>query len=166
MLWEAADPYLYIRTTPDGHVLCGGGDEDFKDEESRDALLPNKIEMLQKKLSELLPQLDAKAQFAWCGSFGVSAIGLPGIGPVPGQPRCFAILAFGGSPPYRQARPGRGSLCVRLMLIGAEGRKKGACACAFHVVGHVVQRSAFGKMLNMREPLQPRAHPAHLFRAL
>src|SRR3546814_5601673 len=24
MIWEAADPYLYIRTTPRGEVICGG----------------------------------------------------------------------------------------------------------------------------------------------
>jgi hypothetical protein len=31
-IWEAADPYLYIRTTPEGPVICGGGeDAEFSD---------------------------------------------------------------------------------------------------------------------------------------
>src|SRR4029450_6420323 len=32
MIWEAADPYLYMRTTPDGRVIAGGEDEEFFDE--------------------------------------------------------------------------------------------------------------------------------------
>ena len=31
LVWEASEPYLYARTTPDGRVLCGGEDEDFSD---------------------------------------------------------------------------------------------------------------------------------------
>ena len=42
MIWEASDPYLYLRTTPDGRVICGGEDEEFSDEEKRDALLARK----------------------------------------------------------------------------------------------------------------------------
>jgi len=41
-IWEASDPYLYIRTTPKGRVICGGGDEPFFDEKRRDALLERK----------------------------------------------------------------------------------------------------------------------------
>ncbi|WP_245523931.1 FAD-dependent oxidoreductase, partial [Mesorhizobium sp. M2D.F.Ca.ET.223.01.1.1] len=37
-IWEASDPYLYMRATADGRVICGGEDEDFIDEERRDAL--------------------------------------------------------------------------------------------------------------------------------
>lgn len=39
-VWEASDPYLYMRTTDDGRVICGGEDEEFKDEARRDALIP------------------------------------------------------------------------------------------------------------------------------
>ena len=47
MIWEASDPYLYLRTTPDGRILCGGEDEEFSDEAARDALLPRKTATLQ-----------------------------------------------------------------------------------------------------------------------
>ena len=50
MIWEASDPYLYIRTTPDGRVICGGEDEDFADDEKRDALIPRKTATLRRKL--------------------------------------------------------------------------------------------------------------------
>jgi glycine/D-amino acid oxidase-like deaminating enzyme len=42
MIWEASDPYLYLRTTPDGRIICGGEDEDFSDEAARDRLLGRK----------------------------------------------------------------------------------------------------------------------------
>ena len=96
-IWEAASPYLYARTTPDGRVLCGGEDEDFQDEATRDALLGPKTARLEAKLRRLLPQLDCQAAFAWCGSFGASPTGLPTIGAIPHRPGCFVILAFGGN---------------------------------------------------------------------
>ena len=96
-IWEAASPYLYVRATPDGRVLCGGEDAAFQDEETRDALLAPKTARLEHKLHRLLPQLDCHAAFAWCGSFGASPTGLPTIGAIPDRPGCLAILAFGGN---------------------------------------------------------------------
>lgn len=96
-VWEASDPYLYMRTTSDGRVICGGEDEEFSDEATRDALLPAKTETLQAKLKAMFPQLDTTADHAWCGSFGASVTGLPTIGAVPGQTNVFAILAYGGN---------------------------------------------------------------------
>ena len=39
MIWEAADPYLYLRTTADGRVVAGGEDAPFADAAQRDALI-------------------------------------------------------------------------------------------------------------------------------
>ena len=39
LIWEAADPYLYLRTTADGRIIVGGEDEPFADDERRDALI-------------------------------------------------------------------------------------------------------------------------------
>jgi glycine/D-amino acid oxidase-like deaminating enzyme len=97
LIWEASEPYLYVRDTPDGRVLCGGEDIDCADETVRDRLLPNKIDALKAKLSELLPRLDVEADFAWAGTFGGSDTGLPSIGPVPGFSNCWAVLGFGGN---------------------------------------------------------------------
>lgn len=54
---EASDPYLYLRVAPQGRILCGGEDEAFIDQETRDALIPRKIAALQEKLVRLLPQV-------------------------------------------------------------------------------------------------------------
>jgi glycine/D-amino acid oxidase-like deaminating enzyme len=97
MIWEASDPYLYVRTTADGRILCGGEDEEFSDEQKRDALLPRKTRALQRKLGRLIRGADTTAAFAWTGSFGSSRTGLPTIGPVPGMPNCWAALGYGGN---------------------------------------------------------------------
>jgi glycine/D-amino acid oxidase-like deaminating enzyme len=97
MIWEASDPYLYVRTTSDGRVICGGEDEAFSDEAKRDALLAPKSATLQRKLKKLLPGIDTRTDFAWTGSFGASASGLPTIGPIPRMPNCWAALGYGGN---------------------------------------------------------------------
>lgn len=78
-------------------MICGGADEDFENEETRDALLSKKVMVLEKKLAKLLPHINTVAQYAWCGSFGSKSTGLPTIGPVPGRKNCYMILAFGGN---------------------------------------------------------------------
>jgi glycine/D-amino acid oxidase-like deaminating enzyme len=97
LIWEAADPYLYIRSTSDGRAVIGGEDAEFEDEAKRDALIPRKTRRLEAKAATLLPFLDTRAAFSWAGSFGQSETGLPAIGAVPGAPNCFAVMGFGGN---------------------------------------------------------------------
>lgn len=97
MIWEASDPYLYTRATDDGRVICGGEDEDFTDEDRRDALLPEKAKAISDKLARLLPGLDPAPEFAWAGSFGSTATGLPVIRRVARRPRMHAVLGYGGN---------------------------------------------------------------------
>jgi glycine/D-amino acid oxidase-like deaminating enzyme len=97
MIWEASEPYLYLRTTPDSRVICGGEDEEFSDAPARDALLLQKTRTLRRKLRRLLPGVDTTVEFAWCGSFGASSTGLPRIGRVPGRPRTWVALGYGGN---------------------------------------------------------------------
>jgi glycine/D-amino acid oxidase-like deaminating enzyme len=96
-IWESSDPYLYLRTTAEDRIICGGEDEDFVDEEKRDALLPRKTRTLQRKLKKLMPRVSTRLDFAWAGSFGQSATGLPTIGAIPGMPHCFVALGYGGN---------------------------------------------------------------------
>ncbi len=96
-IWEASEPYLYLRTTPEGRIICGGEDEDFVDEKKRDRLLARKTRTLQNKLQKLLPGVSTEIDFAWCGSFGQSSTGLPIIGAIPKMPHCFAALGYGGN---------------------------------------------------------------------
>ncbi|MEK1887625.1 MAG: FAD-dependent oxidoreductase [Phyllobacterium sp.] len=97
LIWEASDPYLYMRTTADGRIIVGGEDEAFEDEEKRDRKLPAKTKAILAKLKKLFPSVTAEADYAWTGSFGASATGLPSIGAVPGMNRCYAVLGYGGN---------------------------------------------------------------------
>jgi glycine/D-amino acid oxidase-like deaminating enzyme len=96
-IWEASEPYLYLRTTSDGRIVCGGEDEEFSDEDKRDALLARKTQALRRKLKRLIPDADTAVDYAWTGSFGSSATGLPRIGLVPGMPNCWVALGYGGN---------------------------------------------------------------------
>lgn len=96
-IWEASDPYLYMRATADGRVICGGEDEDFVDEDTRDGLLSVKAARISAKLKNLFPHLDTSVDFAWTGCFGTTTTGLPYIGVLPGHPRVQAVLGYGGN---------------------------------------------------------------------
>ena len=96
-IWEASDPYLYMRATSDGRVICGGEDEEFTDETKRDELSADKTARIAEKLGKLFPQLDTTPDFAWAGSFGTTASGLPYIGAVPRHPRIHAVMGYGGN---------------------------------------------------------------------
>jgi glycine/D-amino acid oxidase-like deaminating enzyme len=96
-LWEASDPYLYLRATHDGRIICGGEDEDFSDEEMRDSLTATKIAAIRAKLQRLLPDIDTTPDYSWAGSFGVTETGLPIIGAIPRKPRVFAVMGYGGN---------------------------------------------------------------------
>lgn len=97
LIWEAASPYLYIRTMSDGRVLIGGEDEDHNDNARRIRRTPAKLARFRRKLARLMPQLDFEVDYAWSGAFGSSSTGLPMIGNVPGLPRVCAVLGFGGN---------------------------------------------------------------------
>jgi glycine/D-amino acid oxidase-like deaminating enzyme len=96
-IWEASDPYLYLRSTRDGRVICGGEDEDFVDEDKRDALVEQKTDAIRRKLGQLLPQLSTEVDYAWTGTFGASETGLPTIGEMPDLRNCWAVMGFGGN---------------------------------------------------------------------
>lgn len=96
-IWEASDPYLYIRATSDGRIICGGEDEPFGDEERRDALIGDKTAAIAAKLGKLLPGIDATPDFAWAGSFGTTATGMPIIGRLPRRGPIYAVMGYGGN---------------------------------------------------------------------
>ena len=97
LIWEASEPYLYMRATTDGRVICGGEDEGFADATKRNALTPKKTQRIEKKLQRIFPDIDARAAIAWTGSFGASPNGMPTIGQIPGYSKCYAVMGYGGN---------------------------------------------------------------------
>jgi len=97
LVWEASTPYAYMRATTDGRIIFGGEDEEIRDADRRDRLLPAKTARLEAKLRTLVPAADATADAAWAGFFSETTDGLPLIGAIPGRPRCFAAFGYGGN---------------------------------------------------------------------
>lgn len=96
LMWEFADPYLYMRWVGD-RLLIGGGDVPFRNARARDRLIARKVRALQARMGELMPDLHVEPSFAWAGTFGTTKDGLGFIGPLPGRERSLVALGFGGN---------------------------------------------------------------------
>ncbi|WP_438753710.1 NAD(P)/FAD-dependent oxidoreductase [Pararhizobium sp. O133] len=97
LIWEASENYHYARTTPDGRIIIGGGDDDTVDPAERDAKMPGKTAHLVETLAGLWPAAKRDVDFAWSGTFGQTEDGLPLIGAVHGMPRILAAYGYGGN---------------------------------------------------------------------
>jgi glycine/D-amino acid oxidase-like deaminating enzyme len=97
LVWQASDPYLYMRTTPDGRIVAGGEDEALTDAAQRDAMTDAKVAAIVEKLGRLLPGRRIEPAYAWSGFFGATEDSMPLIGPVPGMPHCLAAFGYGGN---------------------------------------------------------------------
>lgn len=97
VIWETADPYIYLRTTSDRRVIMGGYDEPFQDAKRRDKLLPTKAGALLRRFRQLFPDIPVEIATAWAGTFGKTKDGLPYIGEHPGIPRTWFALGYGGN---------------------------------------------------------------------
>lgn len=98
LVWEASEPYLYMRSTAAGRIVVGGEDEQNGDNDARAGKTPEKVRVLLKAAEARLPGLrGAEADYAWSGAFGQTDDSLPLIGPVPGRPHCLAAYGYGGN---------------------------------------------------------------------
>lgn len=97
LIWNTANPYLYLRTTPDNRVLVGGKDENFSNPAKRDKLINKKTKQLAADVNKLFPHLKFKPEFSWTGTFGSTKDGLPYIGPYDRLPNSYFALGFGGN---------------------------------------------------------------------
>jgi glycine/D-amino acid oxidase-like deaminating enzyme len=97
LVWNTNDPYLYMRTTDDGRLLIGGGDEDFYNAEKRDALLDKKEKEIVKELKKIKPDYHFYSDFVWAGTFGETDDGLPYIGEHEKFRNSYFVLGFGGN---------------------------------------------------------------------
>lgn len=97
MIWETADPYLYIRKTDTNRLIIGGKDDEFYNPAKRDAKLSQKAVALEKAFRKLFPAINFTTDFRWAGYFGKTKDGLPYIGSVPERPNTYFALGFGGN---------------------------------------------------------------------
>jgi glycine/D-amino acid oxidase-like deaminating enzyme len=73
VVWEAAKPYLYMRTGADGRLIVGGEDAELDSPSYRTATLGLKARRLQEKTTRLLPGLKPRWTHVWAGAFGESS---------------------------------------------------------------------------------------------
>ncbi len=97
LIWNTADPYLYMRTTKDRRMIIGGRDEPFYNPAKRDDLIGKKGSQLVKDFHRMYPDTLFKPEFTWAGTFGSTKDGLPFIGPYKKLPNSYFALGFGGN---------------------------------------------------------------------
>ena len=97
MLWEACNPYLYMRVTADNRLLVGGEDDALVDAATRDGRIAGKMKDLHRKLNAILPGLEWQPATGWAGTFGQTKDGLPYIGSTDEMPGYIFALGFGGN---------------------------------------------------------------------
>ena len=97
LIWNTANPYLYLRTTDDGRLLVGGEDSPFRFSLFHQQVTEIKSSRLQKKLKKILPGVDFIEDFSWAGVFGSTKDGLPYIGKSPEYENALFVLGFGGN---------------------------------------------------------------------
>ncbi len=97
LVWEASDPYLYLRSIGDGRLIAGGEDEDSGSRHLNGRALDSKAHRIASNVHALLPGVRGTVTHRWAGAFGESPTGLPILGRVPGRPRCHVVAGFGGN---------------------------------------------------------------------
>ena len=96
-LWEAADPYIYLRTLPDGRAMIGGLDDRglrFINDTQRQR---RKSSVLADRFGKLFPRIEFDIAAAWAGVFQTTRDGMPYIGPHPDFPNSLFALGYGGN---------------------------------------------------------------------
>lgn len=97
LIWNTANPYLYVRTTKDRRIIAGGRDECFKNAHQSNKIIEAKSKQLKSDFEELFPAINFKPEFSWAGVFGSTKDGLPFIGSLKSKPHSYFALGFGGN---------------------------------------------------------------------
>ena len=97
MMWNTANPYLYLRTTASKRIIVGGRDENFYSPLKRDKLIASKSRQLVRDFKKLFPSIPFVTEFSWAGTFCSTKDGLPFIGTYKGLPNGYFALGFGGN---------------------------------------------------------------------
>ena len=97
LIWDTANPYIYMRTTDDKRLLVGGEDINYKYGAISEKVKGRKSAMLVKKLNKLFPVMNFIEDYVWAGAFGVTKDGLPFVGTHPDFKNAIFMLGLGGN---------------------------------------------------------------------
>jgi glycine/D-amino acid oxidase-like deaminating enzyme len=97
LIWETAQPYVYLRRTADGRAMIGGYDEPECNPRRRDDLLDRKTALLERRFRKLFPEIRFDTACSWAGTFAETPDDLPYIGVHPRFPHTLFALGYGGN---------------------------------------------------------------------
>lgn len=97
MIWEASDPYLYVREGAQGRIIAGGEDVDLFEAGARDALLEKSSGRIAARLEAMLGTGPVTIDRAWAATFGASPDGLPAIGRSSLMEHVWLAAGYGGN---------------------------------------------------------------------
>jgi Glycine/D-amino acid oxidases (deaminating) len=97
LIWETADPYVYLKISEGNRILIGGKDTDYMPINKQQRILSAKANSLHQRFKQLFPELDFKIDFQWAGAFSTTKDGLPYIGALPGKENIYYALGYGGN---------------------------------------------------------------------
>ncbi len=97
LIWNTANPYIYMRTTDDKRLLIGGEDIKYKYGAISEKIKNKKSAKLIKKLNKLFPEINFIEDYVWAGAFGVTKDGLPFIGTHSDFKSAIFVLGLGGN---------------------------------------------------------------------
>jgi glycine/D-amino acid oxidase-like deaminating enzyme len=97
MMWNTADPYLYMRSAGDHRIIVGGRDEQFYNVRRMERLIGKKSKQLAKDFNRLFQERKLIPEYNWGGAFGTTRDGLPFIGAYKKFLHSYFALGFGGN---------------------------------------------------------------------
>ncbi len=97
LLWNTANPYLYMRTTSDHRIIVGGRDDMHYQPKLMARSINHKTKLLVRDFNRVFPGIEFIPEFSWAGVFGSTKDGLPYIGPYKNHPHSLFSLGFGGN---------------------------------------------------------------------
>lgn len=97
LIWNTADPYLYLRTTPDNRVMIGGRDVSYSAGSMNEREIRRKTKLLASDAGRIIPGFKLRTEFSWSGVFGSTEDGMPIVDDYPGLPGAYLALGLGGN---------------------------------------------------------------------
>lgn len=97
LVWDTAWRYTYMRYTDDGRLLIGGEDTIGFFSFFQNWIKKIKARKLQKRLKDMVPDVEFIMDYSWGGKFGTTRDGLPYVGKSPEYEKALFVLAYGGN---------------------------------------------------------------------
>ena len=96
IIWETANPYLYLRTTKDKRILIGGKDEKFLNALHRDSRIQAKTKLLERSFKKLFPWNNIQ-NLIFCVGRHIcynKRMAYPTLEKIPQRPHTYFALGF------------------------------------------------------------------------